>query len=285
MQKHAILKGLRPAPQRHGWRTAFDALFYVVAAVAALAFGIYLLSYQNILFLYFPAFLQGMLVTLVVSLISTVFACLIGLLGAFGALSSFRPVRWLTVTYVEVVRGTPFLVQLLLWYYGFGLALANLGFHPDRIAFDIMTVLQNNSLVPDSFNSYFYGIMALSFHYGAYLTEVFRAGIRAVPSGQTEAALSLGLDARQTMRHIVLPQAIKLVIPPLANNFIGLVQDSSLLSAVSVLELEHITLALGAPQTDANAKLFVFIFGALFYLIICYPLSLLTRRMEAKQHH
>ncbi len=122
----------------------------------------------------------------------------------------------------------------------------------------------------------------MSFNYGAYLTEVFRTGIESVNKGQTEAALSLGLKSNQVMRHIVLPQAIRITIPPFTNYFITLIQDSALLSALSVIELEHQTFSLALPQTDANIKLFVFIFGALFYLALCYPLSLLARYLEAR---
>src|SRR6266436_7196995 len=125
------------------------------------------------------------------------------------------------------------------------------GFDPYTIAFQVMTVLQSNSLVPDGFTAFFYGIIGLSFNYGAYLTEVFRTGIQSVQAGQTEAALSLGLNSSQTMRRIVLPQAIRITTPPFTNYFITLVQDSALLSALSVIELEHQTFSLALPQTDA----------------------------------
>jgi ABC-type amino acid transport system permease subunit len=145
-----------------------------------------------------------------------------------------------------------------------------------------MTVLQNNSLVPNEFNGYFYGIIALSFNYGAYLTEVFRSGIESVDQGQTEAALSLGLNSRQTMRHIILPQAIRNTIPPFTNYFITLIQDSALLAVLSVVELDHQTFALAFPQTDANVKFFILVLGTLLYFLICYPLSLLARFLEAR---
>src|SRR5437899_11860071 len=125
------------------------------------------------------------------------------------------------------------------------------GFDPYTIAFQVMTVLQNNSLVPNEFNAYFYGIIGLSFNYGAYLTEVFRTGIQSVQAGQTEAALSLGLNSGQTMRRIVLPQAIRITIPPFTNYFITLIQDSALLSILSVIELDHQTFAFALPPTNA----------------------------------
>jgi ABC-type amino acid transport system permease subunit len=122
----------------------------------------------------------------------------------------------------------------------------------------------------------------LSFNYGAYLTEVFRTGIENIDKGQAEAALSLGLNGGQVMRRIILPQAIRITIPPFTNYFITLIQDSSLLSIISVFELEHITIILAEPQTNANVKMFVFVFGALFYLVLCFPLGRLARYLESR---
>src|SRR2546426_3842447 len=267
------------------WLTLLNSLFYVAVLLAVVAFGYYLYTFQRDqgkLTLYFPVLLDGAKGTLIVSIFSMVLATIFGFIGALGRLSRFAPIRWLATAYVEVVRGTPILVQLLLWYYGVGYVLSNLGFDPYGIAFQVMTTLQNNSLVPDQFNGYFYGIIGLSFNYGAYLTEVFRSGITSVEKGQTEAALSLGLNSTQVMRRIVLPQAVRITIPPLTNYFITLIQDSALLSILSVIELDHQTFALALPQTDASIKFFVFILGALIYLAICYPLALLARYLEAR---
>ncbi len=269
-------------PQSRSRLVIFDYLFYLVAAVAVGAFFFYLYSFRDISLLYFPFFLEKAGATLVISLVSMVLATIFGFVGALGRLSRFTVIRWIAISYVEVIRGTPILVQLLLWTYGVGYVLSNIGFDPYSLAFQVMTTLQNNSLVPDAFNGYFYGIIGLSFNYGAYLTEVFRSGIESIQKGQTEAALSLGLNSGQTMRRIVLPQAIRITIPPFTNYFITLIQDSALLSALSVIELEHQTFSLALPQTDANIKMFVFIFGALFYLALCYPLSLLARYLEAR---
>ena len=267
------------------WLTVINSLFYVVVMLAIIAFCYYLYTFQRdqgLLTLYLPFLLQGAEVTIVVSLISMVLATIFGFIGALARLSHFAPIRWIATIYVEVVRGTPILVQLLLWYYGVGYVLSSIGFDPFSIAFQAMTALQSNSLVPDQFNGYFYGIIGLSFNYGAYLTEVFRTGIESVNKGQTEAALSLGLNSRQTMRRIVLPQAIRNTIPPFTNYFITLIQDSALLAVLSVIELDHQTFALALPQTDANVKFFVFVLGALLYLVMCYPLSLVARFLESR---
>src|SRR5690349_6433427 len=126
------------------------------------------------------------------------------------------------------MRGTPVLVQPLLWFYDVGLMLTNLRFDLYISAFVCVTVLQNNNMVPDAFDAYFYGILGLSFNYGAYFTEVFRAGIEGIDKGQQEAALSLGLNMSQIMRRIILPQAIRITVPPFTNYFITLIQDTAL---------------------------------------------------------
>jgi His/Glu/Gln/Arg/opine family amino acid ABC transporter permease subunit len=269
-------------PKARNWLTIFNALFYVVLAAALVAFVYYLYSYRDLITLYLPFLLQAAGLTLGLSVVSMVLAILFGFIGALGRLSRFAPIRAIAVTYVEVVRGTPILVQLLLWYFGIGQLLSSLGFDPYTIAFNFMTVLQSNSLVPFAFSAYFYGVIGLSFNYGAYLTEVFRGGIQSVDRGQTEAALSLGLNSRQTMRHIVLPQAIRITIPPFTNYFITLIQDSALLSVLGVTELEQTIGSFAYPLLDANQKLFIFILGALIYFAICYPLSLLARYFEAR---
>ena len=269
---------LRP----RNWLVILDYVFYLVLIVGVAAFGYYLYSYRDIITLYLPFLLQAAGLTIGLSVVSMVLAVIFGFIGAIGRLSRFAAVRWIATVYVEVVRGTPILVQLLLWYYGVGQALSMLGFDPYNTAFQIMTVLQNNSLVPDAFSAFFYGVIGLSFNYGAYLTEVFRTGIESINKGQTEAALSLGLNPRQALRHIVLPQAVRITIPPFTNYFITLIQDSALLSVLGVVELEQTTGSFADPLLDANKKLFIYILGALIYLAICYPLSLLARYLESR---
>jgi polar amino acid transport system permease protein len=264
------------------WLVILDYLFYTVLVVAVLAFIYYLYSYRDTIALDLPFLLQGAAVTIILSIISVVFAMILGFLGAMGRLSRFAPVRWLATTYVEVVRGTPILVQLLMWYFGIGVVLSQAGFDPQNAAFQFMTVFQSNSLVPDGFTAFFYGVIGLSFNYGAYLTEVFRAGIESVQKGQSEAALSLGLNSSQVMRRIVLPQAIRITMPPFTNNFITLVQDTALLSTIAVLELQQQMSTIADPLLDANKKLFIYILGALVYLAICYPLALLSRYLEGR---
>jgi His/Glu/Gln/Arg/opine family amino acid ABC transporter permease subunit len=273
----------RAVTRRRTWLLALDLLFGAVAILLVLAFFFYLYTFRQLLLLYLPVFLDGTRITVLISLASVIFAVVFGLIGVAGRLSRFSVLRWLATLYVEVVRGTPILVQLLLWYYGVATALTQAGIDPYRLIYSLATTLQMNSLFQDpNFDPYLFGIIGLSFNYGAYLTEVFRSGILSVERGQTEAGLSLGLNSSQIMRHIIFPQAIRVVVPPFTNNFITLIQDSSLLSILGIVELEHQTFGLALPQVDPNNKMFVFIFGALFYLILCYPLSLLARYLEAR---
>ena len=259
-----------------------DYLFYLLLAAALLGFVYYLYTFKNTITLYLPFLLQAAVTTLMISAVSMVLATVFGLIGTWGRLSTSAVIRWIAIVYVEVVRGTRTLVELLFWGFGIGAFFSGLGFDPHRLVFELMTVLQNNSLVSPVFNFIFYGVIGLSFNYGAYLTEVFRAGIESVEKGQIEAALSLGLNSGQTMRQVVIPQAIRLTIPPLTNYFITLIQDSALLSTIGVIELQQVVSSFAYPQTDANIKFLIFILGALLYFALCYPLSLLARYLERR---
>ncbi|MGH2495080.1 MAG: amino acid ABC transporter permease [Ktedonobacteraceae bacterium] len=268
------------------WLGLLDYVFYaaIVAVLAGLAFYFY--HFRDSVSLYFSIFLGGAGLTIFLTISSMILATIFGYIGALGRLSRFAPFRIIAAIYVEVIRGTPILVQLLLWGFGIRAALQGVGFDPYTIAYNFMTLLQNNSIVPppNVFDAAFYGIIALSFNYGAYLTEVFRTGIESIPIGQTEAALSLGLNSRQIMRKIVLPQAFRITIPPFANYFITLVQDTALLSVVGgVLEIQQlVTTAATANASDANLQLFFYVFGAVMFFCICYPLAILARYLESR---
>jgi len=269
-------------PGQRNWLVMLDYIFYIALALVVAGFLYYFYIFRDYALLYAPFLLQAAGTTIMISLVSTVLATIFGFIGALGRLSRFVIVRSIATVYVEVVRGTPILVQLLLWGFGVATLLSNAGFDPYSFAFQVLTPFQENSLVSPQFTFLFYGVIGLSFNYGAYLTEVFRTGIESINKGQTEAALSLGLDSSQTMRRIVLPQAIRITIPPFTNYFITLIQDSALLSVLGVIELEQTIGSFAYPQTNSNVKLFVFVFGALFYFIICYPLSLVARYLEAR---
>ncbi len=156
-------------------------------------------------------FLQGALVTLLVSLVSFALASPLGIALAVLRLYTGRPGRWLAAAYVEVFRGTPLLLQLYVLY--FGLA--------DVIRLDPMTA----------------AILGLALNYGAYEAEVYRGALSSVPHGQTEAARALGLSRWQALRHVVFPQALRTALPAVTNDFVALLKDSSLISVITVVEL------------------------------------------------
>ncbi len=166
----------------------------------------------RLVFQEFPTLLEGALLTIHLSLLTLLFSLIVGTVGALCRLSGIRWLRKLATWYVEVVRNTPLLVQLFFIYFGLG---------------------QVNIDVPN----YLAALIGLVLNNGAYLTEIIRAGIEAIPRGQYHAGLSLGLSYPQLMRHVVFPQAFRVVYPPLCNQFIGIILFSSLVSVIAVEDL------------------------------------------------
>jgi len=169
----------------------------------------------------FLAFIgKGISVTLYVTFVSFIISVVLGLLAGLGRMSHNTFIRNLAITYVEFVRGLPVLV--LIFTFAFVVV-------PEISR----AVGADNQALPGTTR----GIIALAFFYGAFMGEIFRAGIESIPSGQSEAARSLGLSAAQAMRHIILPQAIRNILPALGNDFIAILKDSSLLSVLAVREI------------------------------------------------
>jgi His/Glu/Gln/Arg/opine family amino acid ABC transporter permease subunit len=191
----------------------------------------------------------------VISVVAYAIALIIGLIAGLGRVSRNKVLYTLATVYVELVRGIPLLVIIL--YSQFVLA----------------------PLLGTQRNPAISGIIGLAFGYGAYLAEVYRAGIESIERGQMEAGRSLGLSYRQTMRLIVLPQAIRRVIPPLANDFIAMVKDSSLVSAIGVNELTNLARIDGSRTFDYLRALTA---AALLYLILTLLLSLCVRLIERR---
>jgi polar amino acid transport system permease protein len=205
---------------------------------------------QNLGFL-----MQGLELTLLLSALSLAFSILGGLVLAALALSRFRVVRGVNLAFGEIIRNTPILVQLFWVYYVIPLAL------------DIRISAVAATLI------------GLSVYSSAFIAEVFRAGIQAVPLGQREAAQVVGLSGWQTFRRIVLPQAIRVVLPPLATNFVTLIKYSSLGSVFSVTEITRQAVLLTA-STFRPLEIFTFI--AVVYFCICWPLTLAIRIFEQR---
>ncbi|MCX6049945.1 MAG: amino acid ABC transporter permease [Chloroflexi bacterium] len=172
--------------------------------------------------------LAGLWTTLSVSLISILAATILAFLGALGRLSTNAIAQGISGFYISLLRGTPLLVQIYIIYSGLpqiGTQISSLGY-PTLGKLLILSPIQS-------------GILALSLNYGAYMTEIFRSGIQAISQGQGEAARALGMTHWQTMRLVILPQAFRIVIPPIGNQFIAMQKDSALVSLMGVWEITY----------------------------------------------
>jgi polar amino acid transport system permease protein len=207
----------------------------------------------KVLLEYLPQLLNGLKWTFVISLLSVIGGSLLGMAGALARISRNRLLNILAAVYVEWIRNTPLLVQILFLYFGIGVFI-----HLSALAATIAS---------------------LSIFSGAYITEIFRAGIQSVHKGQREAALSLGMTEGQCMRLVILPQAFKRVLPPLAGQFISLIKDSSL---VSVIAVEELTYAARNTITMTFRAFEVYIAVAVFYFALSFLLSRSVRVLEER---
>ncbi|HTR17007.1 MAG TPA: ABC transporter substrate-binding protein/permease [Acetobacteraceae bacterium] len=203
---------------------------------------------------YLPDIARGALVTLEVSIVAMVVAVVVGLAAAVARRYGPAPVAWLAVTYIEIVRGTPLLIQILFIFFG----LPNIGIRLDPFVA---------------------AVIALGLNYGAYEAENYRAGLQAIPHGQMEAAVALNMTQGQALRHVILPQTIRIVMPVTTNDFISLLKDSSLVSVITMTELTHTYETLSTTYYDYfGTGLLV---GAV-YLLIGLPFVQLARWTERR---
>lgn len=212
---------------------------------------------------YLPYFNYGAVVTILISICVIFLGTILGVVLAFGQRSKFKPLVWLANLYVWIFRGTPMMVQIMI-------AFALMHINAPTIQIGILGV-DFSRLIP--------GILIISMNSGAYVSETVRAGINAVPKGQLEAAYSLGIRPKNAMRYVILPQAIKNILPALGNEFITIIKDSSLLSAIGVMELWN-----GATtvSTTTYLPLTSLLFAAFYYLIMT---SILTVALKAFEKH
>lgn len=215
---------------------------------------------------------DGFKYTLLLSAVSGILSLMWGLVLALLRQLPGRalaPVRWLTIAYIDVFRSVPLLLIVLIIFGSFG-ALTVDGVLPESIGIPRFFGL------PDPF---WYGTLAITLTYGAYMAEVYRAGIEAVPHGQMEAARSLGMSHAQGMRYVVAPQAVRLVIPPLLNDFIALMKDTSLISVIGLLEVVQVGRDIQAETFNSSALTL----GALLFLCVTLPLARLVDWLIARQ--
>jgi polar amino acid transport system permease protein len=222
----------------------------------------------------FGALARGIPVTLGVALVAFAIAILLGLVLGLLRSSPLRLAREASTFYIELVRGLPMLV--ILYYIAFVGAPALAGLLNAALA-PLISLGALEPFTPRNFDFATRAVLALSLGYAAFIAEIFRAGIESVDRGQVEAALALGLSRGQVMRRVVLPQAVRNVLPALGNEFVAVIKDSSLVSALGVQDLTQ----LGKVYAASTFKFFeTYNVVAFFYLCLTVSLSLLVRRLE-----
>ena len=203
---------------------------------------------------FLPSLLAGAWVTITVSLVAYALALIVGLVFGIARMSHFWPIKAVATVYVQFIRGTPLLLQLFFIYY----------------------VLPYGGIILSPFAS---GVSGLTLNYSAYMAEVFRSGVQAIPRGQREAGLSLGMSRGLLMRRIILPQAIRIVIPAIGNFFVSIFKDSALVSVITMRDL----MFSGQLLASATFKHFeIFALVAVIYFIISYPTAKLVDYIEAR---
>ncbi len=213
---------------------------------------------------YYTFFLEGTKITIVLSLITIVFGVIFGIIFALMRISNNPILKSIAAIYIEFIRGTPVMVQLFIVYYG----LSEIG-----IEFPDIYVLGSN------FSDLMAGAIALSINSSAYVAEIIRAGIQAVDKGQMEAARSLGLDYATSMNSIILPQAIKNILPALGNEFIAIIKESSIVSIIGIHELMFNTDTVRGNTFIPFEPLLI---TAAIYFIITFSLSSIVRAFERR---
>jgi len=206
-------------------------------------------------------FLTGAVNTVILAIFTVFFGVIIGTFIALLKISRNRVLRFISTAYIEFIRGTPLMVQLFIIYYGIPLPV------PD------VTILGMNM------SRFIPGVMALSINSGAYVAEIIRAGIQAIDKGQMEAARSLGLTHSMAMRYIILPQAIRNILPALGNEFVVVIKESSIVSIVGIADLMFNTNVVRGALYKPMEPLLV---AALIYFILTFTLSKLLGKAERR---
>jgi polar amino acid transport system permease protein len=234
----------------------FLSLVLVAGLLAALCFGVLRASSGNWhgVWEYRSIFWQGWLTTIWISFVALFLSVLLGLIAAMARRSGFPALRWFAAGYVELIRGTPLLVQLLVLFYVVADAVG----------------LQNR---------YSAGVIILSVFSGAYIAEIIRSGLASVGRSQLDSARAIGLTRWQTYLHVIFPQAIRHILPPLAGQAASIIKDSSLLS---ILGIEEFTLAAQQVNSATYSTLESYLPLALGYLALTLPVSILARRLEKR---
>jgi polar amino acid transport system permease protein len=214
------------------------------------------------------ALLHGLWITVIATVLAMALGVALGILLAIAGLGRSRLLRWVNQAYITFFRGTPILVQLMLIYFGL----------PYLLGVDLFPPVIAVGSVPIS-GAIVAGVVAFGLHEGAYMSEITRAGITSINPGQAEAAAALGMWPRLTMRKVILPQAIRVIVPPLGNQINAMFKTTSLLSVIAVPELFHVADAIHA----ATYRTFeVYLGVSVYYLALTAIWTLLQRWIEAR---
>ena len=209
-------------------------------------------------------FLEGMACTVTLSALTVVLGFVLALLLAYMRMSKVAPLRWFATVYVEIFRATPMLVQVFIVYY---VLLADVSIP----SFKLFGFIRFERMVP--------GVLALSMNSAAYLSEIIRSGIQSIDGGQTEAARSLGMNQLQNMRYIVLPQAIKNILPAIANEFVTIIKESSICYTIGV---QDIMSAVKSAQMAAFTIAEPLLIAAAIYFCLTFPTSKVIAYFERR---
>ncbi len=202
-----------------------------------------------------PQMMEPLLVTVTLFAFTLLFSLPLGLLVAFGRMSRIRPIRWIMQVYLLVMRGTPLMLQLIFFW--FGLGLGSNGF----------TRLQT-------------AIIAFSLNYAAYFAEIYRGGIESIPIGQREAANVLGFSKSQTFFRIIMPQVVKKILPPMGNEFMTLVKDTSLAQVIAVVEITNMASKIQVRMVSILPIVVAGIFYLLMNAIVSKGFSLAEKKLS-----
>lgn len=221
---------------------------------------------QKIIVRYSSFFTEGIVNTLIIAAFSVLLGTLLGTVMATMRMGRIAPLRWLAVAYIEFIRGTPLMVQLMFIFYGLPM---------------IGIKIQDISWIPN-FSRFAAGIVAMSMNSCAYVAEIIRSGIQAVDIGQTEAARSVGFSSGEAMRLVVLPQAVKNILPALGNELVTVIKESSIVSVIGIADLMFRTndiIALSYRSLECLAV------AAVLYFIMTFISSRLISLAERRMSH
>ena len=221
--------------------------------------GLFDVNRWNALFQAFPDYyIPGFLMTLKISLAGLALALVLGVIFGILSTAKFKLFPILSRIYVELIQNTPLALQVMCYYSILPMLFSSSGYRIPKFVL---------------------GVIGVGIYHGAYISEVIRTGIEAIPKGQSEAASSQGFSYLETMYHIILPQTVKIILPPLANQALGLVKNTSILAMVAGMDLMYFTDSWGSERGYFAQAYFT---SAFMYFIICFPLARLARYLEIR---